>query len=73
MKVPPLKAREVIRILSQLGFEQVRQRGSHRQFRHADGRMTTVPDHSGRDVSPTIVRQIADDIHVPVEEFLSFR
>ena len=73
MKVPPLKVREVIRILTHLGFEQVRQRGSHRQFRHVDGRVTTVPDHSGRDVSPIIVRQIAADIHVPIEEFLSYR
>lgn len=29
MKIPPFKAREVIRILTRLGFEQVRQRGSH--------------------------------------------
>ena len=41
--VPVLKPREVIAILAPLGFEEVRQRGSHKQFRHADGRATTVP------------------------------
>ena len=41
--VPVLKPREVITILAALGFEEVRQRGSHKQFRHADGRATTVP------------------------------
>ena len=44
--VPVLKPREVIAILGRLGFAEVRQRGSHKQFRHADGRATTVPFHA---------------------------
>ena len=40
------------------GFAMVRQRGSHRQYRHADGRGTTVPFHS-HDISPTLLRKIA--------------
>ena len=51
--LPVLKPREAIRILERLGFSQVRQTGSHRQFRHPDGRQTTVPDHAGRDLSPS--------------------
>ena len=46
-RVPVLKPREVIRALERLGFVEVRQRGAHRQFRHPDGRGTTVPFHSG--------------------------
>jgi len=42
-----------------LGFAEVRRRGSHKQFRHADGRSTTVPFHAGRDLSPILLRQIA--------------
>ena len=72
-KVPPLKPGEVVAILRRFGFEQVRQRGSHRQFRHASGLVTTVPDHRGRDISPILVRRIADEIGVTVEEFLSKR
>jgi predicted RNA binding protein YcfA (HicA-like mRNA interferase family) len=34
---PIFKPREVAAILSKLGFKEVRQRGSHKQFRHADG------------------------------------
>lgn len=45
--VPVLKPREVAEILVALGFVQVRQRGSHCQYRHPDGRMTTVPFHQG--------------------------
>jgi predicted RNA binding protein YcfA (HicA-like mRNA interferase family) len=38
-----LKAKEVIRLLEHLGFLEVRQRGSHKQFRHKDGSATAVP------------------------------
>jgi predicted RNA binding protein YcfA (HicA-like mRNA interferase family) len=58
--VPVLKAREVVRILERLGFVEVRQRGSHKQFRHADGRSTSVPFHE-RDISPILLRQICKD------------
>lgn len=71
--IPILKPREVIRILEQLGFSEVRQRGSHKQFRHADGRGTTVPFHTGRDLSPILVRQIAKDIGLDIHEFLRHR
>lgn len=57
-------------MLRRLGFEEARQRGSHKQFRHADGRATTVPFHKGRDVAPTLLRQIARDIGVTMEELL---
>lgn len=40
--VPVLKPREVAALLEQLGFLEIRQRGSHKQYRHADGRGTTV-------------------------------
>ena len=70
-KTPVLKSREVISILERLGFTQVRQRGSHKQFRHPDGRNTTVSVHPGRDVSPIMLRQIAKDIGLTIEEFLT--
>ena len=71
--VPILKPREVIAILEGLGFAEVRQRGSHKQFRHADGRGTTVPDHRGRDISPILLRQIAKDIGLTIDELVGRR
>ena len=65
-----LKPRQVIAALQQLGFIKVRQRGSHKQFRHPDGRVTTVPDHKGRDISPGLLRQIVEDIRISAEDFL---
>jgi predicted RNA binding protein YcfA (HicA-like mRNA interferase family) len=67
--VPVLSARAVVRRLEALGFIEIRQRGSHKQFRHADGRQTTVPFHAGRDISPPLLRQICRDIGVEPERF----
>jgi predicted RNA binding protein YcfA (HicA-like mRNA interferase family) len=53
---PVLKPQEVVAILERLGFVEVRQRGSHKQYRHPDGRKTTVPFHKGgyfTDSTPT--------------------
>ncbi len=71
--IPVLKARETIRILLALGFEEVRQRGSHKRFRHLDGRTTTVPVHGGRDLSPVLLRRIARDVDLTIQEFLAPR
>jgi len=59
--------------LNALGFVEVRQRGSHKQFRHSDGRATTVPFHTGRDISPILLRQITKDIGLSVDELLKHR
>lgn len=71
--VPVLKPREVIRLLRAQAFEEVRQRGAHKQLRHPDGRSTTVPFHKGRDISPILLRKIASDIGVTVEQLLAAR
>jgi predicted RNA binding protein YcfA (HicA-like mRNA interferase family) len=71
--LPVLKPREVVAILERLGFVEVRRRGSHRQYRHPDGRGTTVPDHKGRDVAPLLLRQIARDIGMTVDDLLFHR
>jgi len=72
-KYPVLKPREVVAILEKLGFTEARQRGSHKRYRHPDGRSTTVPFHTGRDISPILLRQIAKDINLTLEELLKYR
>jgi predicted RNA binding protein YcfA (HicA-like mRNA interferase family) len=67
--LPVLKPLEVVALLKALGFTEIRQRGSHKQFRHSDGRCTTVPFHKGRDISPVLLRQIAKDINMSPEDF----
>jgi len=55
--LPVLRPHEVVSRLQALGFVEVRQRGSHKQFRHGDGRGTTVPFHQGRDISPVLLEK----------------
>ena len=45
MKLPQITAVDLIKILKKLGFEVVRQQGSHIFLRHNDGRTTVVPNH----------------------------
>ncbi|CAN5871096.1 type II toxin-antitoxin system HicA family toxin [soil metagenome] len=71
--VPVLKPVEVVAILLKLGFVEVRQRGSHKQFRDSSGRCTTVPFHQGCDISPVLLRQIARDVGLTVGEILKHR
>ena len=68
---PVLKPQKVIKILKSLGFQKVRQKEAHKQFRHDDRRVTTVLFHQGRDISPILLRQIAKDINITLDEFFS--
>ncbi|MBV5288756.1 type II toxin-antitoxin system HicA family toxin [Pelodictyon phaeoclathratiforme] len=43
--LPVLKPREIVGFLEALGFNEIRQRGTHKQFRHADGRYQAVSKH----------------------------
>ncbi len=69
MKLRPLPARRVLKALQALGFETVRQRGSHVFLRHPDGRKTTVPVHPGEEIGRGLLRKIIHDAEVTVEEF----
>ena len=47
-----MKVRDVIRLLEEDGWYQVRMRGSHRQFKHPTKRgLVTVSGHSGDDLA----------------------
>ena len=67
-----LKTRDVIRALSAMGFQTVRQSGSHIFMMHRDGRATVVPSHGGEDIGRGLLRQILRDIEVSPEEFLTY-
>jgi len=72
-KLTPAKANEVIRVLEKLGFDSIRQSGSHAIYHHPDGRWTTVPIHGGKDLSRGILRKILKDAGISVTEFQQMR
>ena len=71
-RLHPVRAREVIRFLESVGFVQVRQKGSHKFFRHPDGRTATVPDHRGEDLGRGILAKILRDAESSAQEFLDW-
>jgi predicted RNA binding protein YcfA (HicA-like mRNA interferase family) len=70
--VPVIPARELVRVLRRLGFQEVRSHGSHHRFAHPDGRKTTVPMHAGRDLPRGLLRKIVtQDVGMTMEEFVA--
>ena len=65
----PKTVNAVCKALKELGFEFVRQKGSHLRFAHNDGRKTTVPSHSGELIGPKLLNKIAKDIEIDSKEF----
>ncbi len=61
---------QMCQVLERLGFELVCQKGSHRFYRHPDGRATVVPFHPGEDLGRGLVRKMLRDIEISRDEFL---
>jgi len=59
--------------LERLGFQLVRQAGSHAVYHHPDGRMTVVPQHPGKDIAKGTLRKIIREAVTTVEKFESMR
>jgi len=69
-KLPPLKAREVIKGLQTMGFERVRQKGSHAIFHHQDCRRAPIPVHPAKTISRYLLSDILKQLKIDEEEFL---
>ena len=72
-KWPRIRAKAVIAALRKAGFEVVRVRGSHHILRHADGRRTVIPVHSGEDIGPGLLRRILTEAELTKEQFDALR
>jgi predicted RNA binding protein YcfA (HicA-like mRNA interferase family) len=68
-KLPVLRPRQVIAALEKAGFRQVRQRGSHIQFKRGN-LLVTIPNHPG-DLNPLVLRSILRQAQMTVEEFIA--
>ena len=68
-KLPVLKPRQVMSALEKAGFRQVRQRGSHVQFKRGN-LLVTVPNHPG-DLNPQVLRSILRQSQMTQEEFFA--
>ena len=67
-----IDARQMERLLFHLGFEKVRQKGSHAFYRHPDGRTTTLPHHKGRLLARPLLREILREIEISVKDYTRY-
>ena len=69
MKLPLLSSKELCKFLEKEEFQFVRQKGSHRFYRHSDGRTTVVPMHNNKDIKRSLLKGILNEIKMSREEF----
>ena len=70
MSLKPVKAERLIKVLAGVGFQPVRQRGSHVILKHADGRVIVVPVHGGEEIGRGLLSKILRDAGLMREEYL---
>jgi len=69
LKIPILSSKEVCKFLEKEGFNAIRQKGSHKFYKHSDGRTTLVPIHTNKPISRGLLRGILKEIKMDREEF----
>lgn len=67
-KLPILSGRKLIRVLGQVGYEVVRQRGSHIRLSCPGKKPITVPDY--KTIDHSLLAKILRDAELTAEEFL---
>lgn len=71
-RMPTVTPALMIAFLKSVGFRQSRQKGSHKFFRHPDGRTATVPFHKGEDLGRGLMEKILKDAEVTRDDFLEW-
>jgi len=67
-RTPRVTGPDVITALERAGFGVLRIKGSHHFLRHADGRSTVVPAHSGEIIGPGLLQKILRDCQLTAEQ-----
>lgn len=70
-KIPAITGNEVIQALKKVGFQSVRQKGSHVRMKHEDGRALTVPVHPSKTLGIGLLKKILQDAKLTQEEFIN--
>jgi predicted RNA binding protein YcfA (HicA-like mRNA interferase family) len=66
--LPVVSAKQTIRALAKVGFEEVSRKGSHVKLRNESGRTVIVPDH--RELARGTLASILRQAGIAVDEFL---
>lgn len=66
----PAKISDLERVAKKLGFQKVRQKGSHARWKHDDGRATTLPVHGNGEVGTGLFHKILEEMGITEARFL---
>lgn len=66
--LPIISGREIIKALLKIGYQAVRQKGSHVRLRHSIKKPTTVPTH--KTIGKGLLRKILRDTELSVEDLI---
>ena len=59
---------QMCRLIKNLGFKAIRQKGSHKFYKHDDGRTTVIPMHA-EDLDRSLIRKMLMDIDITIDEY----
>ena len=65
----PARARDLQKAAKKLGFQMVRQKGSHARWKHPDGRATTIPLHGDSEIGGWLFSEILKQLGITEEDF----
>ena len=69
-KLKPVQAETIVKALAKIGFKSIKHHGSHLVMKHPDGRITVAPLHKGEELGRGILRKIAKDAKINIEELM---
>jgi predicted RNA binding protein YcfA (HicA-like mRNA interferase family) len=69
-KLPNVTAQALITALEKIGFSVIRQKGSHVRMEHEDGRVVTIPVHSGKAIGKGLLLKILRDADLTKAELI---
>ena len=69
-KLSVLSGKEIFKALYRMGFQPIRQKGSHVFMQHADGRCTVVPMKP--QIGKGLLKRILNEIDINAEELRKY-
>ena len=66
-ELPKVTAKDIMAVLQKEGFVCVRQSGSHKIYKNAQGKRATVPFHGSKILHPKVLKSILKDADISVE------
>jgi len=68
---PSIRARDVVRVATNIGFVFDRQRGSHAvYYRPHDKRRVVIPMHGSKDLKPGTLKAVINELGLTVDDFI---